>query len=92
MSTATKSGAYSKIDNLVKNIAFPDWITNDTALTAYYSNLNLSDSDDWDKMNREISQFLSWQQFHYLTFSSGSDRVDFNGPPGTTNAWYQVCL
>ncbi|KAK6059897.1 hypothetical protein COOONC_02449 [Cooperia oncophora] len=36
MTAASKKGAYSKIDNLVKNIGYPDWITDDTQLTAYH--------------------------------------------------------
>ncbi|EYC29504.1 hypothetical protein Y032_0006g3009 [Ancylostoma ceylanicum] len=36
MTPATKSGAYSKIDNLVKNIAYPDWITNNTQFVDYH--------------------------------------------------------
>lgn len=36
MTSATKKGAYNKIDNLVKNIAYPDWITDDANFTAYH--------------------------------------------------------
>lgn len=36
MSPASKRGAYQKIDNLVVNIAFPDWVLDDAKLTEYY--------------------------------------------------------
>ncbi|KAK5983880.1 hypothetical protein GCK32_000837, partial [Trichostrongylus colubriformis] len=36
MTPATKNGAYNKIDNLVKNIGYPDWIANDTQFTSYH--------------------------------------------------------
>lgn len=36
MSPAAKKGAYSKIDSVVKNIAYPDWVTDDEKLNNYY--------------------------------------------------------
>lgn len=36
MSPASKKGAYQKIDNLVVNIAFPDWVLDDAKLADYY--------------------------------------------------------
>lgn len=40
MTTRSKTGAYAKMDNFVKNVAYPDFITNDTALTLYYQVLS----------------------------------------------------
>lgn len=36
MTPSTKRGAYSKLDNLAVNIAYPDWVLNDTLLAQYY--------------------------------------------------------
>ncbi|VDM57962.1 unnamed protein product [Angiostrongylus costaricensis] len=81
MTSATKKGAYSKIDNLVRNIAYPDWITDDAQFTSYYKVRFIG--------NIKILCFLlSWN----LLVAGSTKRQDFNGPPGTTNAWYQPQL
>uniref|UniRef100_A0A914RFA7 Peptidase M13 C-terminal domain-containing protein n=1 Tax=Parascaris equorum TaxID=6256 RepID=A0A914RFA7_PAREQ len=41
MSIKSKEGAYSKIDDLTKNIAYPDFITDDKLLTQYYAALDI---------------------------------------------------
>uniref|UniRef100_A0A0K0DLB5 Peptidase_M13 domain-containing protein n=1 Tax=Angiostrongylus cantonensis TaxID=6313 RepID=A0A0K0DLB5_ANGCA len=92
MTSATKKGAYSKIDNLVKNIAYPDWITDDAQLTSYYKDIDIQvNRDDYLTIMLKIGTFnniLSWN----MLVSGSTRRQDFNGPPGTTNAWYQPQL
>lgn len=41
MGKHTKEGANAKIDNLVSNIAWPDFVEDDQALTSYYAGLQL---------------------------------------------------
>ncbi|CAJ0574538.1 unnamed protein product, partial [Mesorhabditis spiculigera] len=89
MSRSTKQGAFAKIENLVKNIAFPDWITDDKQLADYHLTLDIKQNDDYVTMAQKANAFNLQMGWLYLLRSSGSDRVDFNGPPGTTNAWYQ---
>uniref|UniRef100_A0A0N5C7F7 Peptidase_M13 domain-containing protein n=1 Tax=Strongyloides papillosus TaxID=174720 RepID=A0A0N5C7F7_STREA len=88
MTQETKNGAYKKINNLVKNIAFPDWIADDSQLTQYYSTLIFTDSDNYFTIEEKIAKFNSYIQFQYLLLSQ-TNRIDFSGPPGTVNAWYQ---
>uniref|UniRef100_A0A0K0DSY4 Peptidase M13 C-terminal domain-containing protein n=1 Tax=Strongyloides stercoralis TaxID=6248 RepID=A0A0K0DSY4_STRER len=88
MGKETKNGAYKKINNLVKNIAFPDWIADDLKLTNYYSTLIINDNDTFFDIEQKISVFNLYTQFQYLLFTE-TNRLDFSGPPGTVNAWYQ---
>ncbi|CEF59626.1 Phosphate-regulating neutral endopeptidase [Strongyloides ratti] len=88
MAQETKENAYKKINNLVKNIAFPDWIADDNQLTDYYSKLIINDGDTFVDIEQKIAVFNSYTQFQYLLLSQ-TNRLDFSGPPGTVNAWYQ---
>ena len=54
--------------------------------------LTIQQSDDYTTMFSKANYFNMQAQFLYLLQSGGSNRIDFNGPPGTTNAWYQVRL
>lgn len=53
MSPASKKGAYQKIDNLVVNIAFPDWVLDDAQLNDYYKANNQNKSIDHIKFFRD---------------------------------------
>lgn len=64
-------------------------VLDDSALTAYYSNLNIVETDDYPTMLDKLATFRRFLEYNYLTYTS-VDRSDFNGPPGTVNAWYQV--
>jgi len=75
----------------VKNIAFPDFVLNDTQLTDYYRNLNIMPSDDYVTMLDKLATFNRYLQYNYLTYTA-VDRQDFLRPPGTVNAWYQVSV
>ncbi|CAI2323447.1 unnamed protein product [Caenorhabditis sp. 36 PRJEB53466] len=88
MSSSTKKGAYNKIENLVKNIAYPDWITDDNLLTSYHTAMNFTQLDDYFTMYNNVLNFNMFEQWDQLV-QGPADRTAFNGPPGITNAWYQ---
>jgi membrane metallo-endopeptidase-like protein 1 len=89
MTRASKAGAYFKIQDLIKNIAFPDFILDDAALTSYYSALTIAASDDFVTMMFKLAAFNRYLQFNYLSVTDAANRHDFLGPPGIVNAWYQ---
>jgi membrane metallo-endopeptidase-like protein 1 len=91
MSRKSKLGAYSKIKNLVRNIAYPDWITDDGNLTKYYRNLdkNFMNTTDYLTMLDMLNVFNVRLAFDQLRRHNGTDRKEWNGPPGIVNAWYQ---
>lgn len=70
-----------------------DWIVDDKQLEAYHSTLTFSKSDTYFSMLNNtlfFNYFVQWNQL----LPGPADRTGFNGPPGTTNAWYQpeVCI
>ena len=90
MDQSSKQGAYAKISNLVKNMAYPDFITNDTSLIAYYQNLTFSLTDDYVTISGKINQFNQYLNFALLDKNKVVNRIDFLSAPGTVNAWYEV--
>ncbi|RCN52488.1 hypothetical protein ANCCAN_01532 [Ancylostoma caninum] len=92
MSPASKIGAYKKIDHLVKNIGYPDWITDNGKLTESHKGLDIDvNKDDYFEMLRKIRQWMIVGYWNSL-FGRPAGREDFNAPPGMTNAWYQPQL
>lgn len=89
LSSTSRAGAYEKVADLVKNIAFPDFVTNNASLDAYYAQLNFDANEGYFSMLQKLQQFNRYLQFSYLMMSS-VDRRDFLAPPGIVNAWYQV--
>uniref|UniRef100_A0A914D6J2 Uncharacterized protein n=1 Tax=Acrobeloides nanus TaxID=290746 RepID=A0A914D6J2_9BILA len=89
MDQSSKQGAYAKISNLVKNMAYPDFITNDTSLIAYYKNLTFSLTDDYVTISENVNQFNQYLNFALLDKNKVVNRIDFLSAPGTVNAWYQ---
>ncbi|RCN52486.1 hypothetical protein ANCCAN_01530 [Ancylostoma caninum] len=92
MSPASKIGAYKKIDHLVKNIGYPDWITDNEKLTESHMGLGIDvNKDDYFKMLKKIREWGIVGPWNKL-FGRPTGREDFNAPPGMTNAWYQPQL
>ncbi|EYC39773.1 hypothetical protein Y032_0641g1028, partial [Ancylostoma ceylanicum] len=92
MTPASKLGAYKKIDHLVKNIGYPDWITDNEKLIESHKGLNIDvNSDDYFAMLRKIREWMIVGFWNSL-FGRPAGREDFNAPPGMTNAWYQPQL
>uniref|UniRef100_A0A8R1UW65 Peptidase n=1 Tax=Pristionchus pacificus TaxID=54126 RepID=A0A8R1UW65_PRIPA len=77
MSPASKKGAYQKIDNLVVNIAFPDWGLVTTKDQKYLEQID------------QLKAFQLYEAFSPLVNGVPADRTDFSGPSAITNAWYQ---
>uniref|UniRef100_A0A915A9T1 Uncharacterized protein n=1 Tax=Parascaris univalens TaxID=6257 RepID=A0A915A9T1_PARUN len=88
MSIKSKEGAYSKIDDLTKNIAYPDFITDDKLLTQYYAALDIEVDDSYIIMREKLFRFNQRTSFQQLS-AGPAKRDDFLGSPGTVNAWYQ---
>uniref|UniRef100_A0A7E4UZ13 Neprilysin n=1 Tax=Panagrellus redivivus TaxID=6233 RepID=A0A7E4UZ13_PANRE len=90
MSASSKKGAYEKIQNLVRNIAYPDFVLDDGQLSDYYEKLgNFSATDNYYDILNEISAFNTIIALDVLLLTNGTNRKDWNGPPGIVNAWYQ---
>lgn len=90
MSIKSKEGAYSKIDDLTKNVAYPDFITDDKLLTQYYAALDIEVDDSYITMREKLFKFNQRTLLEQLS-AGPAKRDDFSGSPGTVNAWYQVC-
>lgn len=90
MDSQSKRGAYSKVTDLVENIAFPDFILNNTQLDAYYEDLVYADSDTYFDLIKKTDEFNFKLFYKLLVTEATVDRHDFGGPPGTVNAWYYV--
>uniref|UniRef100_A0A915AZ76 Uncharacterized protein n=1 Tax=Parascaris univalens TaxID=6257 RepID=A0A915AZ76_PARUN len=88
MRISSKKGAYNKIDQLIKNIAYPDFIVDDTLLTNYYASLDIAYGDSYTTMTEKIYIFDMRTSYRTLTFN-WTRRDNFNGPPAAVNAWYQ---
>uniref|UniRef100_A0AC34GS60 Uncharacterized protein n=1 Tax=Panagrolaimus sp. ES5 TaxID=591445 RepID=A0AC34GS60_9BILA len=93
MSPATKHGAYEKLQNLVRNYVYPEWIMNDTSLTEFYSPLNLNFKNaDYPHMLMYLDKFSIRKSFDHLLRNAGTDRYDFGLSTTTVNAWYEPNL
>lgn len=59
MSAATKQRAFDKLNNYVRNYAFPDWIMDNTALDAAHPSnfFNLSPQDNIQVANTKLIQY-----------------------------------
>ncbi|RCN53331.1 peptidase family M13 [Ancylostoma caninum] len=86
MSPASKQGAYSKIDNVVKNIAFPDWVTDDEQLDNYYKRLDIDmHNDDYLTMLMKIRVFRAVREVETL-LAGPVPREGFSGSAATPSA------
>uniref|UniRef100_A0A915EDN2 Uncharacterized protein n=1 Tax=Ditylenchus dipsaci TaxID=166011 RepID=A0A915EDN2_9BILA len=92
MTESTRVGAYNKLNNMVRNIAYPDFIVDDDKLDAYYAGLNLSSSQNSDEMFHELMRFYTMKSLTKLGERKGTDRTDWGMGPAVVNAWFQPQL
>ncbi|CAD5223637.1 unnamed protein product [Bursaphelenchus okinawaensis] len=90
-SPATKAAAYKKIDAMLYNIVYDDWIENDDLLNDIYNVVENNPEDDHftatDKMN-DFAQTLEWEGLH----DSDRRHANFSQSIRTVNAWYMPAL
>uniref|UniRef100_A0A914QED2 Uncharacterized protein n=1 Tax=Panagrolaimus davidi TaxID=227884 RepID=A0A914QED2_9BILA len=88
MKPESKQGAYSKIQKLVRNYVYPEWITDDGNLTKYYSgiNSNFMNTNNYPQMIEYLYIFLLRQEFDRLLLTSGADRFEWGFSATEVNA------
>ncbi|GMS99785.1 hypothetical protein PENTCL1PPCAC_21960, partial [Pristionchus entomophagus] len=87
MTEPSKTKAVAKVSNIQVNVAFPDFILDDTELNARYKDLVFEKADAYYDMLDKVTIFSINQQFALLT-SPKADRKDFLGQTAVVNAWY----
>lgn len=90
MDDTSKTGAYAKIRDLQVNVAYPDFITDNTQLDTYYKDLTVDPKANIYGLVDALTNFAIRGSYKKLYPTVKVDRTDFGGPPTTTNAWYQV--
>ncbi|VDK17426.1 unnamed protein product [Anisakis simplex] len=88
MDRSSKSGAFNKVRDLVKNIAYPNFLTDDALLSEHYASLELSKNDTFLTMLENIYEFNMRTEYAKLR-AGPSQRNDFGNTPDVVNAWYQ---
>lgn len=89
MDGETKKKAEEKAKLLKKLIAYPDWITNVTAMNSYYEELKASSKVSFGTLNLALRSWAVRKNFDLLTGTS-RDEFSFRGSPVLTNAWYEI--
>jgi predicted metalloendopeptidase len=72
----------------VTNIAYPEFITNNTLLEAYYKDLQLSEDENFILSQIRAEKMYFKQMFAYL-LRKRVDREEFGSSSVLVNAWYQ---
>lgn len=73
-----------------RNMAYPDFIVNDTLLTQYYQEMELfEDTDTLKNIEDKIFRWSMWKTLSRLNRPQ-YQRDHFDLPPGLVNAWYLV--
>lgn len=84
MDAATRVLAISKAQAITPKIGYPDWIMNDTALTAYYADLTVTDNHFVNKVNMHAFDFRNMVS----QLGQPVDRTVWDMTPQEVNAYY----
>ncbi|GMT03848.1 hypothetical protein PENTCL1PPCAC_26022, partial [Pristionchus entomophagus] len=89
MTPATKKGSYQKIDNIVLNIAFPNWVLDDDELSSYYKKVDTKQTDSYLVQLDKMTAFGVYEWLFKIVDGEAADRKDFFGSTTVADATYK---
>lgn len=94
LSDASKFVAYSKLDGMTRNLAYPEFLLNDTLLTEYYKEeVELLDEKNLVQNLLTLIQTDHFRVTEWITRKSeGADRTNFGQSPLSVRIFFCCCI
>ncbi|ETN79142.1 hypothetical protein NECAME_09979, partial [Necator americanus] len=86
MDRQTKATALDKANQMLRQIAFPDFILDDGKLDDHYSGFSVEESDSYSHMVQKLSRWSL--EYGYKRLIKPVDRSEFNFNSAIVNAYY----
>jgi membrane metallo-endopeptidase-like protein 1 len=90
MDRKSQEGAHTKVNNMFKNTAYPDWIKDDKQLDDYYANYKISSDSTYFDVFNQLNQYAMAKSLESIL--QPVRRHDFQMSPAVVNAWYNPTL
>ncbi|WKX96997.1 hypothetical protein Q1695_013003 [Nippostrongylus brasiliensis] len=86
MDSETKKTAMEKAKEMLRQIAYPDFILDDGKLDKHYDGISLDDTDSYSQM---VEKLLRWSiEYAYKRLLEPVDRTEYNFNAAVVNAYY----
>ncbi|KIH67764.1 hypothetical protein ANCDUO_01907 [Ancylostoma duodenale] len=87
MDTKTKALALDKVNQMLRHIAYPDFILDNEKLDDYYSGFTVQESDFYSDM---VEKLLRWKlEYKFKRLIKPVDRNEYEFNPAEVNAYYE---
>ncbi|CAJ0606430.1 unnamed protein product [Cylicocyclus nassatus] len=86
MDGRTKATALDKANQMLRQIAYPDFVLDDQELNEYYDGLDVRDTDSYSEMLEKVARWGIEYSFERLT--KPVDRSEYNFNSAIVNAYY----
>ncbi|ETN84020.1 peptidase family M13 [Necator americanus] len=88
MNKRTKNNALNKAKQMLRQIAYPDFILDDAKLDDYYSGISMKETDSYNEM---VQKIIRWNiEFNYKRLIKPADRTEFDFNAADVNAYYDL--
>ncbi|KAK6738800.1 hypothetical protein RB195_020728 [Necator americanus] len=88
MNKRTKNNALNKAKQMLRQIAYPDFILDDAKLDDYYSGISMKETDSYSEM---VQKIIRWNiEFNYKRLIKPADRTEFDFNAADVNAYYDL--
>ncbi|ETN81757.1 peptidase family M13 [Necator americanus] len=88
MDNQTKAIALNKAKQMLRKVAYPDFVLDDAKLDDYYSGISVKESDSYSEMVQKLLRWLIESEFKRLI--KPADRTEFSFNSADVNAYYQA--